>query len=196
MSPRASNLEFYTEKNQLPASARESRKSDSTLAMTTQRTNRCELTLPLGSTDTVKAKLLALFFNYGDFNQRSETHLTHSQFLRLVRDAGITISENKISIMMSSCLQTKTNLIKSISFPQFLELCSALSELLTPKIFAKNPKRALAQLLSSHLLVLLNEIEGRDGLKEYGLQAAYSQSLRCQERIVYNDDTMAIMMDI
>jgi hypothetical protein len=53
--------------------------------------------------------------NYCEFNTKAEMFVTHSQFLRLCKDAGIRdISENKISIMMSAILQTKSNLIKSI----------------------------------------------------------------------------------
>jgi phenylpyruvate tautomerase PptA (4-oxalocrotonate tautomerase family) len=56
---------------------------------------------------------------------------------------------------MSSTLQTKANLIKAITFTQFLNLCSALSELHDPKLFQKNPKKALAKLISDHLMKLL-----------------------------------------
>lgn len=98
--------------------------------------------------------------------------------------------------MMSSVLQTKTNLIKSISYPQFLELVSALSELKDSKLYAKKPNKALQNLISENLFRLLQEIESKSGLKKYGLQAAFSQSIKCQEQIVFNDDTMAIMIDL
>ena len=45
--------------------------------------------------------------------------------------------------MMSSVLQTKTNLIKNIDFEQFLNLISSLGELCIPNLYAKNPKAAL-----------------------------------------------------
>jgi hypothetical protein len=80
--------------------------------------------------------------------------------------------------MMSSTLQTKANLIKAITFAQFLNLCSALSELKDPKLFAKNPKKALATLISENMLRLLHEIEGKYGVKKFGLQAAFAQSLK------------------
>lgn len=70
---------------------------------------------------------------------------------------------------MSSSLQTKTNLIKSINFSQFLDLISALAELRDPKLYAKKPKKALANLISENLLVLLQEIESKNGLKKFGL---------------------------
>lgn len=75
---------------------------------------------------------------------------------------------------MSSCLQTKTNMMKSINFNQFLNLLSALAELKEPKLFAKKPKKALSNLLADNFLKLLKEIEGHQGIKKYGLQAAFS----------------------
>jgi hypothetical protein len=71
--------------------------------------------------------------------------------------------------MMSTTLQTKTNLIKSINFTQFLNLLSALSELCNPKLFKTKPKRALTMLISDHFLPLLADIESRNGIKKYGL---------------------------
>lgn len=99
-----------------------------------------------------------MFLNYGDFNLNGEQFLTHSCFLRVVRDSGINIDENRVSIMMSSVLQTKTNLIKNIDFEQFLNLLSSLSELHTPNLYAKNPKSALRQILSCNLIPLLKQI--------------------------------------
>ena len=61
--------------------------------------------------------------------------------------------------MMSSVLQTKTNLIKNIDFVQFLNLISSLSELFTPNLYKRNPKSALKQILSRNLIPLLKQIE-------------------------------------
>jgi len=58
----------------------------------------------LGSLNSIKTSLMHLFLSYGDFNQKGEQYLTHSCFLRMVRDSGVTINENNISIMMSAIL--------------------------------------------------------------------------------------------
>ena len=55
-----------------------------------------------------------------------------------------------------------------------MNLCSALAELKEPKLFAIKPKKALQKIISENLLVLLNEIEGKSGIKKHGLQAAFS----------------------
>ena len=134
----------------------------------------------MGKLSDIKTKLLHLFLNYGDFNLNGDQFLTHSCFLRIVRDSGINVDENRVSIMMSSVLQTKTNLIKNIDFEQFLNLISSLSELCTPNLFARNPKSALKQILSRNLIPLLNKIEGLQGLKKFGIVAAFSNSLQSQ----------------
>jgi hypothetical protein len=46
---------------------------------------------------------------------------------------------------------------------------SALAELKEPKLFAKKPKKALANLINDNLLQLLKEVEGRHGIKKHGL---------------------------
>lgn len=83
--------------------------------------------------------------------------------------------------MISATLQQKANLIKKIPFKSFLTLLSALSELVKPKLFSKNPKKALLTLIDDHLMKLLQSIESKSGLKQFGLQAAFSQSLKCQD---------------
>jgi len=64
----------------------------------------------------VKQQLMLLFLNYCEFNLKNETYITHSCFLRICRDANVAVPENSISIMMSSTLKTKANLIKAINF--------------------------------------------------------------------------------
>ena len=64
--------------------------------------------------------------------------------------------------MMSTTLQTKTNIIKSISFQQFLSLLRPLAEISFVKTYAKSPKRALKKLVQKHLVPLLQRIEARD----------------------------------
>lgn len=64
--------------------------------------------------------------------------------------------------MMSTTLQTKTNIVKSINFEQFLSLLRPLAELTFAKSYAKSPRKALKKLLQKHLLVLLKRIESRE----------------------------------
>lgn len=105
--------------------------------MTTDCTPRSQLQPEvLGSFNDIKNNLMLLFLSYGDFNLKGELLITHGGFLRMVRDSGIQINENKISIMMSATLQTKTNLIKQITFEQFLDLLSGLSELNDNKLYS------------------------------------------------------------
>lgn len=94
-----------------------------------------------------------------------------------MRDSGISVSENKVSIMMSQILQTKTNLIKQIDFEQFLDLLRGLSELVEPELFLKSPKNALKLILSCNIIPLLRLLEGRSGLKKFGITAAFSNSV-------------------
>ena len=58
--------------------------------------------------------------------------------------------------MMSTTLQVKANLIKSINFEQFLNLISALSELSDPKLFKKDPKMGLQKIINNVFLPLLS----------------------------------------
>jgi len=58
-----------------------------------------------------------------------------------VREAGLSqISESSLAILMSTTLQQKTNLIKIITFEQFLSLITALSELKMPKHYKADPR--------------------------------------------------------
>ena len=66
----------------------------------------------------MKSNLLRLFMSYGEFNSKTAaTTITHSVFLKIVEEAKVKVpSKNEVSIIMSTTLQTKTNIIKSISF--------------------------------------------------------------------------------
>lgn len=127
----------------------------------------------------LKKKLKLLFLNYCELSQ--EAFLQHSSFMRLLKDSGLNVAESKLSVLMSATLQTKTNLIKKIEFKQFLNLLSALPELTHPKLFLSNPKKALQTIIDNHLLKLLKALESKSGLRSFGLVAAFSQSLKCQD---------------
>lgn len=112
----------------------------------------------------MKSSLLKLFMCYGDFNYKTATvSISHSAFLKIVEESKVKVpNKNSLSIMMSTTLKTKTNIIKSITFEQFLSLLRPLSEITFVKTYAKSPKRALKKLLQKHLLPLLQRIEARD----------------------------------
>ena len=69
--------------------------------------------------------------SYGEFNSKTaKTSITHTTFLKIVGDSKVRVADkNQLSIMMSTTLQTKTNIIKSINFDQFLKLLTPLAEL-------------------------------------------------------------------
>ena len=82
---------------------------------------------------------MRLFLNYCDFNvQKALIFISHTTFIRIVKDAEFSISENNLCIMMSTALQMKVNLIKAISFEQFCNLISALAELNDPRKFKRD----------------------------------------------------------
>jgi len=112
----------------------------------------------------LKSSLLKLFMCYGDFNSKTAaTSISHSSFLKIVEESKVKIAvKNSLSIMMSTTLQTKTNIVKSITFDQFLSLLRPLAELSFVKTYSKSPKRALKKLIQKHLLPLLRRIESKD----------------------------------
>jgi uncharacterized protein YqgV (UPF0045/DUF77 family) len=57
----------------------------------------------------------------------------------MIEDAQIKVHPNTLSIMISTTLQTKQTLVKSITFEQFLELVQALAEIVLRKGFRTNP---------------------------------------------------------
>ena len=92
--------------------------------------------------------MLKLFLSYSDFIEKSAVvFISHARFLKLVEDAQVSIHHNDLSIMISTTLQTKSSCVKAIYFGYFLELLNALSELLSPKLFREDPKKALNKLI-------------------------------------------------
>ena len=66
---------------------------------------------------------------------------------------------NDISIAIQTVMQQKINMIKSITFPQFLDCVVAISELKEPAVFKANPKTALEKVISENVMPLLGRIE-------------------------------------
>ena len=74
------------------------------------------------------------------------------------------MNEASLAILLSTTLQLKVNIIKSITFEQFLNLISALSESKDPKKFKANPRKVLSKLIVGHFVPLLIDIEQRKGM--------------------------------
>ena len=66
---------------------------------------------------------------------------------------------NDISITIQTVLQQKINMIKAITFPQFLDCVFAISELREPQLFQMSPKAALEKVISENFMPLLGRIE-------------------------------------
>ena len=66
---------------------------------------------------------------------------------------------NDLSILIQTVLKSKINMIKVITFSQFLDCIFAVSELKEPSLFAKSPKAALEKIISENFLPLLSRIE-------------------------------------
>ena len=69
------------------------------------------------------------------------------------------IKMNDISILIQKVLRQKINMIKAITFPQFLDCVFAISELKEPGLFRASPKAALEKVISENFLPLLGRIE-------------------------------------
>jgi len=69
------------------------------------------------------------------------------------------VTQNHISILISKECNVTNNLIKTITFDQFLNSVLRISELKFPDLFKKYPKSALKALLKNYLLPLLEKIE-------------------------------------
>jgi hydrogenase maturation factor HypF (carbamoyltransferase family) len=118
------------------------------------------------------------------------------------KDSPITM--NDISIMIQTVLHQKINMIKSISFPQFLDCVFAISELREPGLFNASPKAALEKVISENFLPLLGRIESLaiGSLTQRSFQQTQNQNFIfskfhvAQKQIVYNSDTQAIFSDI
>jgi len=75
----------------------------------------------------MKQNLRKLFLSYADFTNQASIYISHSKFLKLCEDCQVKLHPNELSILISTTLQLKASLIKSISFDQFLDLVQALS---------------------------------------------------------------------
>ena len=127
-----------------------------------------------------------------------------------MRDAKITstnspLKQNDVSILIATTLQLKINLIKTITFQQYLDCILALSELKEPQLFSANPKAALKKVVSENFMPLLAKIETKAaGVAKSHISTSkgknqnftFSRLEASQRQIVYNDDTLAIFTDI
>lgn len=86
----------------------------------------------------------------------------------MIEDAQVRVHPNTLSIMISTTLQTKQTLVKSITFEQFLELVQALAEIVLRKGFKTNPQKALKKMIATYLLPLLYRLEQQQASKTYG----------------------------
>ena len=93
---------------------------------------------------------------------------------------------------MSTTLQQKTNLIKSISYDQFLNMITAITELKSPIKFKQDSKQAMLKIIQKYFVPLLNRIEASDGQNKFGINALYSHVDMAQHQLIFNDDTVAI----
>jgi len=112
-----------------------------------------------------KLNLKIIFLNYCEFNKKTGAlFISQIACQRLFKDAKIVskdtaITMNDISIMIQTVLQQKINMIKSISFPLFLDCVFAISELKEPSLFHVSPKAALEKVISENFMPLLGRIE-------------------------------------
>lgn len=158
-----------------------------------------------------KASLRHLFLNYCEFNKETGAiFVSQIQCIRLFKDAKIVsedsrLQTNGLSILIQTVLKQKINMIKAISFQQFLDCIFALSELKEPKLFRANPKAALQKLISENFYPLLSRIEAAafQSLTQKSKKPVqknqnytYSKYYTAQRQIVFNSDTQAIFSDI
>lgn len=71
--------------------------------------------------------------NYCDYNvEKAEVFITQTQLLTMFKDARIItaagLSQNDLCVAIQKVLKTKTYLIKTISFTQFLDCVMAVAE--------------------------------------------------------------------
>jgi hypothetical protein len=84
--------------------------------------------------------------------------------MKIVRDSNILdesrgVTQNSISIIISRECNTNYNMIKHLSFEQYLNTILRISELKYPEIFKKYAKSALKALLKNNILPLMKRIE-------------------------------------
>jgi len=158
-----------------------------------------------------KASLHKLFLNYAEFHKKTgQPFISQTTCQRLFKDAHIVSSKdsfitmNDVSIAIQAVLQQKINMIKAITFPQFLDCIFSISELKEPGLFHASPKAALEKVISENFLPLLARIEDLaiGSLTQRNFQHLntqnfiYSKFLVAQKQIVFNSDTQAIFLDI
>ena len=125
-----------------------------------------------------------IFLNYCEFNKKTgAVFISQIACQRLFKDARIvtrdsSIQMNDISILIQTVLRQKINMIKSITFPEFLDCVFAISELKEPGLFSANPKAALEKIISENFLPLLHRIEtlATASLTQKNFQATQSQN--------------------
>mmetsp|Transcript_38751 Transcript_38751/g.28643 ORF Transcript_38751/g.28643 Transcript_38751/m.28643 type:complete len:145 (+) Transcript_38751:623-1057(+) len=143
----------------------------------------------------LKSRLKQLFLNYCDFNvETGNIFLTYSNFLKIIKDSNLIddgrVTQNQISILLSKECNVTNNLIKTISFEQFLNCALRISELKFPEIYRKHPKQALSALLNKYLIPLQERIEMCVETQSEDLHhSLYSVSEVTLKLIIYNEDT-------
>jgi hypothetical protein len=112
-------------------------------------------------------------------------------------DESKGVNQNAVSIIISKECSTNYNMIKHITFEQYLNTILRVSELKYPEIFKKYPKSALKALLKNNVLPLMKRIESAVENQSDDLQhSLYTVSELTLKLIVYNEDTQVIFSDI
>ena len=101
-------------------------------------------------------------------------------------------------------LTQKINMIKAITFPQFLDCVFAISQLKEPSLFHVSPKAALQKAIIENFMPLLQRIESMAAnsltqkafLTSHNQNFVYSKFCVAQRQIIFNGDTQAIFADI
>jgi len=122
-----------------------------------------------------------------------EVFITYTNFLKVMRDSQIfdeKVNQNTISIIISKECNATTNMIKHITFEQFLNAILRISETKYEELFKKHPKSALKELLKRNILPLLKRIEAAVEKQSDEFQySLYTVSELTLKLIVYNEDT-------
>lgn len=122
--------------------------------------------------------------------------------MKIVRDSNILddakgVTQNSICILISRECNTNYNMIKHISFDQYLNTILRISELKYPEVFKKYAKSALKALLKNNILPLMKRIESAVENQSDDLQySLYTVSELTLKLIIYNEDTQVIFSDI
>ena len=144
-----------------------------------------------------------MFLNYCDYSIDSgDIFITYTNFIKIMRDSNIFdeskgVNQNAVSIIISKECSTNYNMIKHITFEQYLNTILRVSELKYPDIFKKYPKSALKALLKNNIMPLMKRIESAVENQSDDLQhSLYTVSELTLKLIVYNEDTQVIFSDI